>query len=48
VVNSNDFPAFHEEGGAVVYGDDDSDFAKDKEPAIFRKKIQTEADNSEQ
>ena len=48
VINSNDFPACHEEGDAVVYVDDDSDFAKDKKPAILREKIQTEADNSAQ
>ena len=48
VINSNDFPACHEEGDAVVYVDDDSDFAKDKDPAVLQEKIQKEADNSAQ
>ena len=48
VINSNDFPACHEEGEAVVYVDDDSDFAKDKDPAVLQRKIQKEADNSSQ
>ena len=48
VINSNDFPACHEEGEAVVYVDDDSDFAKDREPARLYEKIQAEAENSAQ
>ena len=50
VINSNDFPACHEDGDgdALVYVDDDSDFAKDKDPDILRNKIQAEADSSAQ
>ena len=48
VVNSNDFPACHEEGEAVVYVDDDSDFVKDSDPDRLNEKIQTEAGNSAQ
>ena len=48
VVNSNDFPDCHEEGEAVVYVDDDSDFVKDKEPDKLNEKIQIEAQNSAQ
>ena len=48
VINSNDFPACHTDGEAVVYVDDDSDFVKDKDPAILKEKIQAEADNSAQ
>ena len=46
VINSNDFPACHESGEAVVYVDDDSDFVSDKEPANLKAKIQAEAENS--
>ena len=48
IINSNDFPACHEEGEAVVYVDDDSDFVKDKEPAILNEKIQNETEKSAQ
>ena len=46
VINSNDFPACHNEGKAVVYVDDDSDFVRDSDPAILNMKIQDEAENS--
>ena len=48
VIHSNDFPACHEEGEAVVYVDDDSDFVSNKEPARLNEMIQAEADNSTQ
>ena len=48
VINSNDFPDCHEEGQAVVYVDDDSDFVSDKDPDTLMEKIQAEADNSAQ
>ena len=38
-MNSNDFPACHEEGEAVVNMDDDSDFVKDKELERRNEKI---------
>ena len=46
VIMSNDLPACHDDGEAVVYVDDDSDFVKDKDPTILNAKIQTEADNT--
>ena len=48
VLNSNDFPACHEEGEAVVYVDDDSDFTKDSDPGLLQQKIQREAEKSAQ
>ena len=45
VINSNDFPACHDSGEAVVYVDDDSDFVKSKDPARLNELIQTEAEN---
>ena len=48
VLNSNDFPACHEEGEAVVYVDDDTDFVQDKDPKMLNVKIQKEAENSAQ
>ena len=48
VINSNDFPACHEEGNSVVYVDDDSDFVKDKDPSALVEKIEREACNSAQ
>ena len=48
VLNSNDFPECHEDGEAVVYVDDDSDFVSDSDPVILHEKIQREADNSSQ
>ena len=48
VINSNDFPACHTVGDAVVYVDDDTDFVKDKDPANLKTKIQAEAENSAQ
>ena len=46
VITGNDFPACHNEGKAVVYVDDDSDFVRDSDPAILNMKIQDEAENS--
>ena len=48
VIMSNDFPACHDEGEAVVYVDDDSDFVSDKDPNVLIEKIQAEASNSSQ
>ena len=48
VINSNDFPACHDNGEAVVYVDDDSDFVKSKDPARLHELIQAEAENSAQ
>ena len=48
VINSNDFPACHEEGDSVVYVDDDSDFVKDKDPISLKETIEREAGNSAQ
>ena len=48
VINSNDFPACHEEGEVVVYVDDDSDFVRDKDITNLIEKIQSEAENSTQ
>ena len=48
VISSNDFPACHEEGEAVVYVDDDSDHVQDSDPARLREKIQRETGNSAQ
>ena len=46
VINSNDFPACHQEGEAVVYVDDDSDIVHDEDPERLKLKIQQEAENS--
>ena len=43
---SNDFPACHQEGEAVVYVDDDSDIVHDEDPERLKLKIQKEAENS--
>ena len=48
VLNSNDFPACHEEGEAVVYVDDDTDRVQDNDPKMLNVKIQKEAENSAQ
>ena len=48
VINSNDFPACHEEGESVVYVDDDSDCVRDKEQGALKGKIEKEAGNSAQ
>ena len=44
VINSNDFPACHEEGESVVYVDDDSDSVHSKDTEELREK--REAGNS--
>ena len=46
VINSNDFPACHEEGDSIVYVDDDSDIVHHKDPATLRDMIEREARNS--
>ena len=48
VISSNDLPACHDDddGESVVYVDDNSDFARDVEPATLNTKIQTEAEKS--
>jgi hypothetical protein len=48
VINSNDVPACHDSGEAVVYVDDDSKFVKSKDPARLKELIQIEAENSAQ
>ena len=46
VINSNDFPACHQEGESVVYVDDDSDTVSGKNPEDLRSAIEREAGNS--
>ena len=46
LINSNDFPDFHEEGEAIVYVDDDSDTVHTPEPDRLKDLIQQEAGNS--
>ena len=46
LINSNDFPACHEEGEAVVYVDDDSDSVHEADPVRLQELIQQEANNS--
>ena len=46
LINSNDFPACHEEGEAIVYVDDDSDTVHAPEPDRLKDLIQQEAGNS--
>ena len=46
LINSNDFPACHEVGEAIVYVDDNSDTVHAAEPDILKNLIQQEADNS--
>ena len=48
VINSNDFPACHQEGDSVVYVDDDSDTVSGKNPDQLRDSIEREAGNSAQ
>ena len=48
IINSNDFPACHEEGEAIVYVDDDSDTVHSADPVILRNLIEQEAENSAQ
>ena len=44
--NSNDFPACHNEGEAIVYVDDDSGTVHAPEPFMLNNLIQQEVDNS--
>ena len=46
VINSNDFPACHEVGEAVVYVDDDSDTVHSADPVQLQNLIHQEAGNS--
>ena len=46
LINSNDFPACHDEGEAVVYVDDDSDTVHSADPVRLRALISQEAGNS--
>ena len=46
LINSNDFPACHDEGEAVVYVDDDSDSVHDADPVKLKNLIQQETENS--
>ena len=46
VINSNDFPACHQEGESVVFVDDDSDTVSAKDPRELRDSIEREAENS--
>ena len=46
IINSNDFPACHEEGEAVVYVDDDSDTVHSADPIQLQNLISQEARNS--
>ena len=46
LIDSNDFPACHEEGDSVVYVDDDADCASDDTPEGLQQKIQKEANLS--
>ena len=48
VINSNDFPACHQEGDSIVYVDDDSDTVSKKNPEGARDSIEREAGNSAQ
>ena len=48
VINSNDLPACHEVGESIVYVDDDSDSAKDKDPKVLRDLIEEESGRSAQ
>ena len=40
VINSNDFPACHQEGESVVYVDDDSDTVSALDPSELRESIE--------
>ena len=42
----NDFPDVREDGTSVLYADDDTDTARDKDPEILQVKIQREANLS--
>ena len=46
VINSNDFPACHQEGESVVHVDDDSDTVSARDPSELRESIEPEAENS--
>ena len=46
IINSNDFPACHEEGESVVYVDDDSYTVHAKDEELLRNLIEKEAGNS--
>ena len=46
LINSNDFPACHQEGEAIVYVDDDSDTVHAADPVRLQQLMQQEAGNS--
>ena len=46
LIDSNDFPACHEEDEAIVSVDDDSDAGHAAEPERLKEHIQLEAENS--
>ena len=46
VINSNDFPACHDEGSSVIYVDDDTDSVHSSDPAQLQNSIQREVINS--
>ena len=48
IISSNDFPACHDDGEAIVYVDDDSDVVSDSNPEDLQEKIQVEASHSVQ
>ena len=48
VINSNDFPACHQQAESIVYVDDDSDIVSNKDPEHLRDSIEQEAGNSAQ
>ena len=48
IINSNDFPACHQEAESVLYVDDDSDHVSDHNPEELIEKIASEANLSAQ
>ena len=46
VISSNDLPACHDEGEAIVYVDDDSDIVHASDPQVLTQLIEQEANNS--
>ena len=48
LINSNDFPACHDEGQAVIYVDDETECVSDNDPELLAHKITIEAGLSTQ
>ena len=46
MISSNDLPACHDEGEAIVYVDDDSDIVHASDPQVLTQLIEQEANNS--